>query len=438
MSVKRFCRGWAVLVLFIAALPAFAAPEIQHWATARGGRVYFVPTQGLPLVDVRVVFDAGSARDGAKFGLASLTSSLLDTGAGTWDADAIAQRLENVGAVLSTGASRDSAFLALRSLSHPEKLAVALETAREVLAHPRFDPKDFEREKNRTLLGIKQKGEDPGEIAEIAFMKALYGAHPYGHPPEGLKETVEPLTAADLKDFHQRTYTAKNGLVVVVGDVQRPQAEKLAEDLLSGLPDGEPLPPLAAPVAKTAGETLKTPFPSEQTHVYSGQVGMSANDPDYFPLYVGNHSLGGSGLVSKIMEEVREKRGYAYSAYSYFQPMREAGPFQIGLQTKNAQAEEALKVAIQTVRDFIDKGPSDKDLEASKKNIVGGFVLRLDSNQKLVGEVASIAFYNRPLDWLNRFTDKVQAVTKEDVKRAFKARIDPDRLQTVLVGGGAK
>ena len=435
MSVKL---RWFILLLLLNAVPAWAIPQIEHWTTARGGRVYFVPTEGLPLIDVRLVFDAGSARDGAKFGLASLTSGMLDTGAGALDADAIAQRLENVGAMLSSGVSRDSAYVALRSLTHPEKLAVALEMVKEVLAHPRFDPKDFDREKNRTLLAIKQRGEDPGDIAEIAFMKILYGDHPYAHPPEGLKETVEALSRADLVDFHKRTYTVRNGIVVIVGDVKRPEAESIAENLLSALPDGEPQPPLPEPVAKPTAETVQTPFPSEQTHVFAGELGMKVNDPDYFPLYVGNHILGGSGLVSRVMEEVREKRGFAYSAYSYFFPLRETGPFQLGLQTKNAQAEEALQVAIKTVRDFIENGPSEQALEAAKKNIVGGFVLRLDSNQKLTGEVASVAFYNRPLDYLDTFTQKVQAVTKEDIKRAFKARIDPNRLQTVLVGGGAK
>ena len=436
----NFSSGYllALLLGFLAAAPAWAVPDIQHWTTAKGGRVYFVPTEGLPLVDVQVVFDAGSARDGDKYGLATMTAGMLDTGAGSWDADAIAQRLENVGAEMSAGTGRDSAYLSLRSLTHPEKLAVALETAKEVLAHPRFAQKDFDREKSRTLLGIKQREEDPDSVADIAFMKLVYGGHPYAHPSEGTRETVESLTREDLADFHKRSYTVKNGIVAIVGDVDRAKAESMAEDLLSGLPEGEALPPIPEPSAKTSAETVKRPFPSKQTHIYAGELGMTVNDPDYFPLYVGNHILGGSGLVSRIMEEVREKRGYAYGASSYFYPMRVAGPFQIGLQTKNAQTGEALDVAIKTVTDFIEQGPTDKELDAAKKNIVGGFVLRLDSNQKLAGNVASIAFYERPLDYLATFTEKVRAVTKADIKRAFKARIDPARLQTVLVGGGVK
>lgn len=437
MSVKHVCQSLVLLFLLISA-PVYAVPEIQHWVSAQGGRVYFVPTEGLPLLDIKIVFDAGSARDGEKFGVAALTSGMLDTGAGDWDADAIAQRLENVGASLGTGVSRDSAWLALRSLTHPEKLAVALGTAREILAHPRFDQKDFEREKNRTLLAIKQRGEEPDELVEIAFFQALYGNHPYAHPQEGFTETVAPLTREDLVDFHKRFYVASNAIVVIVGEVKRADAESIAEKLLSGLDKGAAPPALPAPTPLKSAKVIKQQFPSEQTHVRAGVLGMTANDPDYFPLYVANHILGGSGLVSRISEEVREKRGLSYSAYSYFMPLREIGPFEMGLQTRNDKAEEALRVALDTIKNFAANGPTDKELEAAKKNIVGGFVLRLDSNRKLTEQVAAVAFYNRPLDYLAKFTEKVEAVTREDIKRAFRSRVDPDKIQTVLVGGGAR
>ncbi|WP_434131185.1 M16 family metallopeptidase [Methylocaldum sp. GT1BB] len=437
MFVKRMSR-WIVFLFLLISAPVYAVPEIQHWVSPQGGRIYFVPTEGLPLLDVQVVFDAGSARDGEKFGLAALTSGMLDTGAGDWDADAIAQRLESVGASMGTGVSRDSAYLSLRSLTHPEKLGVALDTAREVLAHPRFEQKDFDREKNRTLLAIKQRGEEPDELVEIAFFQVLYGNHPYAHPQEGFAETVAPLTREDLVDFHKRHYVASNAIVVIVGDVKRAEAEAVAEKLLSGLEKGSAPPALPAPAPLQSAEIIKQQFPSEQTHVRAGVLGMTATDPDYFPLYVGNHILGGSGLVSRVSTEVREKRGLSYSAYSYFMPLRELGPFQMGLQTRNDKAEEALRVALDTIKDFAANGPTDKELEAAKKNIIGGFVLRLDSNQKLTLQVANVAFYNRPLDYLATFTEKVEAVTREDIKRAFRSRIDPGKMRTVLVGGGAK
>lgn len=437
MSVKKLNIVIAtVLVLWTVCVQA--GPKIQTWTQAGGARVYFVPTEGLPMVDVRVVFDAGSARDGAQFGLATLTSGLLDTGAGSWDADAIAKRLEGVGARLGTSASRDSASVSLRSLTEPKLLQPALDTMKEILAHPTFSPADFEREKKNLLVALKQREESPADLAGIAFFQALYGNHPYAHPKEGNIGTVDKLTREDLQKFYQQYYVAKNALVVIVGELDKAKAEAITNDLLSALPAGEAAAPLPGATSPAAANTVRKFFPSAQTHVYSGELGMKVGDPDYFPLYVGNHVLGGSGLVSKISEEVREKRGLSYSATSYFYPFRVQGPFLMGLQTKNNTAEEAIQVMQKTLRDFIQSGPTAKELEASKKNITGGFAMRLDSNAKLVEQITAIAFYGLPLDYLDTFISKVEAVTAADIQRAFKARIDPDKLQTVMVGAGAK
>ena len=434
MSAKRLIAAIGVVV-FGWSVQAVAGPQIQTWPAANGSRIYFLPTEGLPLVDVRVVFDAGSARDGIRFGLATLTSGLLDTGAGAWDADTIAQRLEGVGARLGAGVSRDSAFLSLRSLTDPKLLNVALETAHEVLVNPSFNQADFEREKKNLLLGLKQREESPGDLAGIAFFASLYGDHPYAHPKDGEIATVEKLSRDDLQNFYKQFYVARNAIVVVVGDVNRPKAQEIADQLLKGLPEGS-APAAIPPVPELAkAQTLRKSFPSAQTHVYSGQPGIKMGDPDYFPLYVGNHMLGGSGLVSKISDEVREKRGLSYSAFSYFYPYREFGPFMMGLQTKNESTDEAVKVLLKTLDDFITQGPTAKELEASKQNITGGFPMRLDSNQKLAEQVASIAFYGLPLNYLDTFIASVEAVKAADIQRAFKARIHPAKLQTVIVGG---
>lgn len=437
MSARRFLS--AILLMLMCISPVLSAtPAIDHWTSPKGIQVFHVPTPGLPLVDIRVVFDAGSARDGQQFGLAAMTSALLDTGAGDWNADAIAGRLDGVGAQLGTGVSRDMAWLSLRSLSLPDKLEVALETAEAILTRPRFGQADFDRERQRALVAIQQRGESPDELAEIAFDKLLYGDHPYAHPENGFSDTLNGLSLEDLIRFHQRYYTLSNALVVVVGDATRADAERMAERLVGGLPVGEAPSPLPEPSLKTTAATEKTLYPSEQTHVLIGTLGLKVNDPDYFPLYVGNHILGGSGLVSLISEEVREKRGLSYSAHSYFYPHRQAGPWKIGLQTRNEKAQEALQVALDTVSAFVQQGPTAAQLEAAKNNIVGGFVLRLDSNQKLTEQVAGIGFYQRPLDYLSTYTEKVQAVTREQIKQAFARRIDPKTMQTVMVGGGAK
>lgn len=427
-------RPGICLAMLLFATGSQAFTKIQTWKTSQGMPVFYMETKGLPMVDIRLVFDAGSSRDGADFGVSHLTSALLDSGAGAWGADELSARLEGVGALLSTGAGRDSAYVSLRTLTDPEKLRISLETLREVIAHPTFGEKDFEREKNRALMVVKQQAEDPEELAELGFMQALYGEHPYAHPPEGTLETLSKISRDQVQTFFRRYYASGNGIVAIVGDLDRQTAEAVAEQLVKDLGVAERPAAIADPV-RPRGQLLLKDFPSAQTHIFAGQLGMRINDPDYFPLYVGNHILGGSGLVSKIMEEVREKRGYAYSAYSYFFPMKSLGPFQIGLQTKNGQAGDALKVATDTLKSFIDQGPSEAELVAAKRNIIGGFVLRLDSNSKLVGEIANIGFFQRPLDYLDTFQEKINAVTRQDVLKLFRQRIQPDELVVMKVGG---
>lgn len=436
MSAKRWLNLVFVCLMLVAG-GVWSAPKIQRWTMVEGPRVYFVRNPELPLVDIRVMFAAGSAWDGDQHGLATMTSVLLDTGAGDWDADTIAQRLENVGANLSTGASRDSAWLSLRSLTEADKLNQALETAAQILKSPRFAPLDFNREKRRLLLALKQREESPGQLASMMFFEALYRDHPYAHPPEGSIKTVKALQWEDLIQFHRRYYVASNAIVVIVGAVDQSEAKQIARRLVGGLPKGEPAPVIPEVTVPEQSSIQRKVFPSAQTHVYTGMPVLQRNDPDYFPLYVGNHVLGGGGFVSRIVKEVREKRGYAYSAFSYFAPLKQKGPYLAGLQTRNDQAYSALEVLDQTIAGFQAKGPSKKELEAAKKNITGGFVLGYDSNSKLAEYVAMIGFYDLPLDYLDTFTDKVEEVTAADIVDAFQRRLDLKRFQTVLVGGGA-
>jgi zinc protease len=415
--------------------PAEAAAKIEHWQTPQGSRVYYVRTEGLPMVDIQVAFDAGSSRDGYQFGLSGLTSALLDTGAGNWNADDIAQRFESVGAQFGSSISIDMASVSLRTLTDKPLFDKALETVQVILTQPTFNEADFQREKNRTLAGLKQQEESPAELASIAFYKALYGDHPYGHPASGEIVTVSGFEAADLRGFYRKYYVAANAIVVIVGDLSRQQAEKTAETLVSGLPVGqkpEPLPEVVMPV-KAGKQHIE--FPSTQTHVLVGMPGTYRKDADYFTLYVGNHILGGGGLVSKLFEEVREKRGLAYSAGSSLAPMFRKGPFTVSLQTRNDQTGQALDVLNKTLADFIAQGPTEAELIAAKKNITGGFAMRFDTNKKLASYVSMIGFYEMPLDYLDTFQQNIEKVTVASIKDAFKRRIDPQLMQTITLGG---
>lgn len=412
----------------------FAAPNIEQWSDRSGAKVYFSQANSLPMVDVRVVFDAGSARDGDKKGLAALTAALLDTGTGELDASAVAERFESVGAQFGVGSARDMAWVTLRSLTDPDILDSALQTAHDVLVNPAFNQADFERDRQRTLLGLKRQEESPGTIGKKAFFEALYGSHPYGSPVGGRLDTVEKLTREDIVTFYRQHYVAKNAVVVIVGDLSRAHAEELVAQLLQGLSEGEAAGALVEPQDDHKGVTVKKQFPSAQTHIFSGALGAKRHDPDYFELYVGNHILGGSGLVSLITEEVREKRGLAYSAYSYFSPMAQFGPFMMGLQTRNDQADQAFNVLTETVSRFIKEGPTEKQLKAAQNNITGGFALRLDSNRKIAEYIAMMAFYDLPLDYLETFSDKVKAVSASAIRDAFSRRLRPDEFKTIMVG----
>ena len=426
------------LVAVAATATAMATPQIETWQTANGAKVLFVEAPDLPMVDVRVVFNAGSARDGERPGLAYMTADMLTEGAADLDADAIAERVESLGANLGTGAERDMAWVTLRSLTDESLLEPAVDTMAKVMTQPAFPPEDFERVRQNQLVALRLAEQEPASVGSRALYKAVFGTHPYASDPSGTADSVGALTRDDLVAFHQRYYVAANATIAIVGALNRSQAEQLANRITAGLPQGEAAAPLPEVSDPSDGGSVQIEFPSSQTHLYAGQPGMSRGDPDYFPLYVGNHILGGSGLVSILMHEVRETRGLSYSVYSYFAPMAERGPMILGLQTKNTQADEARGVLLDTLQRFVDEGPTDEELEAAVKNITGGFPLRIASNAKVVQYLAMLGFYDLPLDYLDRFQGRVSAVTKEQVRDAYQRRVHPDRLAVVQVGGNSE
>jgi len=430
MSIKPFLFA----LLLSVPLSAQAALAIQHWQTPQGARVLFVESHELPMLDIAVDFPAGSARDpAAKAGLAQLTHGLLDQGAGGLSDSDIAHRLADVGAVLSGNFDRDRAGVTLRTLSSAGEKDKALELFARVLQQPEFLQPVIKREKQRLIASIREAEADPGTVADKAFYRALYGSHPYAHDESGEPAAIERLTRGDLQAFYRTHYSAPNAVISLMGDISRAEAEAIAVRLAAGLPKAAVVPALPKPAPAAASDT-RIAHPSTQSHVLVGGVGMTRNDPDFFPLFVGNYVLGGGGFDSRLLKEVRDQRGYAYSAYSYFLPMMEAGPFQLGLQTKLEQTDDALKVAQATLRQFIADGPSEAELTQAKANLTGGFPLRIDSNKKILDYLSVIGFYQLPLDYLDTWVDRVSAVDVVAVKQAFARRIDPDKLVTVVVG----
>lgn len=430
MSLKKLLT--AALAFFVVQL-AEAGVAIEHWVTPSGARVYFVASRGLPMLDVQVDFAAGSMFDPAgKSGLAALTRAVLDLGAGSRDESAVAEQLADLGANLAGGADTDRASITLRTLSAAAQRDTALAVLRDVLQAPHFDAAIVAREQARTIASLKDAETRPDAIAGKAFWAAMYPKHPYGR--QATPASLAALERADLQVFYARYYNAANATITLVGDLSREQAEEIAAALAAGLPQGEPAV-LPAPPHKVRGSAIKIAHPASQAHVYIGLPAVERGNPDYFPLLVGNYTLGGGGFVSRLMREVREKNGYAYSVYSYFSPLRQAGPFQIGLQTKRSQARAATRLARDVLEAFLKGGPSEEELAAAKANLAGGFPLRLDSNKKLLDNVAALAFYGLPLDYLEQYQANVQAVTVDQVKQAFFRHVKPVELMTVTVGG---
>lgn len=436
---RAVARVVAPLALVSITAAATAAPEIQHWRTANGARVYFVAARELPIADVRVVFDAGSARDGAAPGLAYLTNAALDAGTRKRDGRALHERLAALGAQLDARTERDSAWVSLRSLSDERRLAEAAALLAEVIAEPALEPDLVARERERQRVHIEERTEALGERLLDRLHAAVYGEHPYARPVAGTSESVVHLEAEDVRAFHERYYVAANAVVAIVGDLSRARAETLAERVTAGLARGAPAPPLpASPAGAPAAALVREVLPSTQTHIGIGQVGVREGDPDYFALYVANHVLGGGGFISRLFNEIRERRGLSYSAWSYFLPQRRAGLFAAVLATRNDQVGEALSALRATFREFREHGPTAEELERSKENIIGGFPLRIDSNAEMLEQIARIGFYGLPLDYLETYPDRIAAVTREAAHEAFRRRMDPERQVIAIVGAGAQ
>jgi len=431
-------RGVPALLLCLALLLwgslAHAVLPIEHWTTSTGARVYFVRADAIPMLDINIDFDAGARHDPpAKSGLASMTAAMLARGVEGLDEATLAERFADLGASRGGGAGDDRASLSLRTLAAPRERDAAVELLARIASTPTFPAALLERERERTIQGLRESLVRPDAIARRTFNALAYPAHPYG--AEATPESISAIRREDLLAFHRARFAASGAVVSMIGAIGRAEAEAIAERLTRDLPAGAAaaaLPEVAAPPALER----RIEHPATQSHILVGAPAIARADPDFFPLFVGNYVLGGGGFVSRLTAEVREKRGLSYSVYSYFSPMAQPGPFVIGLQTQKAQTDEALKVVRETLARFVADGPTGDELAAAKQNLVGGFALRIDSNRKILDNLANIGWYRLPLDYLERWPERVEAVTVAQIREAFGRAVRPDRLVTVVVGAG--
>jgi len=428
----------------------WAGIPIEHWTQPSGAQVYLVQSPAIPMLDVQIDFDAGSRRDPAdKAGLASVTASMLSKGvrAGVGpnepalDENALGEAWADLGASFMAHAGNDRMSFMLRTLTYPDLLGRSVELAARQLAQPAFPAVVWQRERGSLQSALKEANTRPATLAGRAFAQAVYGQHPYGY--EMTEGTLANIEVTDMSALYARVMAPCRAKVTLVGAINRAQADTLVQQLLSRLADDKPsaaaacapLPAVAEVQALASAVEQRIAFDSAQAHVLIGQPGYRRDDPDHFALTVGNYILGGGGFVSRLTHEVREKRGLSYSVYSGFAPGQHAGAFTVGLQTRPDQADEAVRVAREVVAEFVANGPTQAELKAAKDNLVGGFPLLIDSNRKLLGNVANIAWNNLPLNYLDTWTAQVSKVTLADIKSAFARKLQPDRMVTVVLGG---
>src|SRR5450830_281577 len=430
-------------VIFIHSF-ALAAIPIQHWTQASGAQVYLVESPAIAMVDVEIDFDAGSRRDPPEqAGLASMMAGMLEkgvqakNGAAALDENELSEAWADLGAQFGAGASADRLNFSLRSLTDPDLLDKAVALAAREIAEPSFPEPIWQRERQRVQAALKESYTRPGTVIGRAYAKAVYGAHPYGY--EMTEATLARISVADMRAAHAAGVVACRARISMVGAVTRAQADAMAKRLLSRLAQVPcaslpPLPEVAEVAPLTQPAEIRLPFDAAQAHVLIGQPGFKRADPDYFALTVGNYILGGGGFVSRLTNEVREKRGLTYGVSSHFSPGLHAGSFTVGLQTRPDQAAQAVELVRQVVSDFVAKGPSEAELQAAKDNLIGGFALRIDSNRKLLGNIAGIAWNNLPLDYLDTWTQQVDKVSVADIKAAFARKLQPEKMVTVILG----
>ena len=448
MTISSLSRQLFACLAALCLLPsAWAVIPIEHWTQANGVQVYLVQSHSLPMVDVRIDFDAGARRDPVgKVGLASATAAMASRGlrasadGPALDENGLSEAWADLGASFGGSASSDRMGFSLRSLTYPDLLGKVVALAARQLGEPAFPADSWAREREQLIASIKESETRPATIAAKAFASAVYGDHPYGK--QMTETSLANITVTDMRAMFDRMILACRAKVSVVGDVTREQADALVGGLFAHVGAGAATGPCPAlvPVPEVAqlqgpGVVRAIPFESAQAHVLIGQPGIRRNDPDFLALTVGNYVLGGGGFVSRLYSEVREKRGLSYSVYSYFAPALHAGAFTVGLQTRPDQAAQAIALSRDVVARFVRDGPTEQELQAAKSNLVGGFALRLDSNRKLLDNVANIAWNGLPLNYLDTWTQAVEAITVAEVKSAFARVLRPESMVTVVVGG---
>lgn len=411
---------------------ASAATRIQEVESPGGIKAWLVEEHGLPIISIELAFEGGAALDpDGQEGLAVMLTSMLDEGAGELDSAGFALRKDEIAARLSFDAGRDTIGAKLTMLR--DKREESLELFRLALNEPRFEEEPLQKVKDQLRSTIRQHTADPNQLASRAFFKAMFPTDPYGRPRMGTLESIEALNADALRAALPRLINKSRVTVGVVGAVTPEEIGPMLDKLLGGLSDVEiALPPDTRPSA--GGGEVVVDFDAPQSTLVFGHEGVPRNDPDFIPAYVMNYILGGGGFSSRLMEEVREKRGLTYGVYSYLAPMDRASLYLGGVGTSNDKVAEAIGVIRGEWTRMAQEGPTEEELEAAKRYLTGAYALRFDSNAKIANFLVRSQLDKLGVDYIEKRNPMVQAVTLEDLRRVARRVLQADKLFFAIAG----
>jgi len=436
---KILIRLAMLSALLFSMMPAAeAVPQIQEARLANGLRVLLMEAHNIPMVAMQLSLPSGSRFDApGKGGSAGLMAAMLTDHTALHDDKAWADWLDSEAVQLGGGAGQDEMQLSLMVLK--ESLAPGLDAMAEALLQPGWNEKRFAILKEDSVAAAKKEQEEPGTRAAEAVAKLLFGDHPYGHRSSGSMESLQRISLEDLQALYRAQVRPAGAVLAVSGDITLKELLPLWEARLAGW-QGSPKQGLfdIAPAEPVAGKQVDIELPTTQTMVQLTRLGIARSDKEFFPLFVLNHLLGGGGFASRLMEEVREKRGLVYGIYSYFVPLAMPGPFVVSLQTRADQAGQAESVVRDVLSGLAAGGITEQELKAGKDNLIGSFAQRIDSNRERVGLMAMIGLYDLPLDYLSTWAEKVQAVSLKQVQQQAARFLNPEQWNRVRVGAGLK
>ena len=424
-----------VLILLVGMPEAMvlAFPPVQRTVLPNGLVLLVCEEHSLPIVTLQLLTDSGSRKDppGGE-GVAHLTARGLLLGTSRHNVSTINEELDFMGASLDAGADQDYAALSLRMLK--KDLDKGLDLFLDALTQPIFPEEEIKREIEKTLAAIQSSEDQPEAVAEKDFQRALFLNSPYGHPVEGTQESLGRITREAITQFYRTYYHPNNSILVVVGDLTAEEVRTQLLPRLTGWPSVE-IPNRPSKITFAEGpKEVKIDRSITQANIILGHAGVARSNPDYYALTVMNYVLGSGGFASRLVEEIRNKRGLAYSVTSFFNPGKDPGSFQVVLQTKNSTAREAISLSLREMEHIEKELVSDKELEGAKKYLTGSFPMRFNTQAKLTQFLSQVEYYGLGLDYPERYPSLINSITREEVLRVAKTYLHPERVILVVVG----